>query len=409
RFSRDWSSDVCSSDLQLLAGGNLELPGHQVGARDQFRDRVFYLQTGVHFQEVEVFVLIHQELHGAGTDIVAGFGGLYGSFTHASTQVRVNEGRGGFFDHLLVAALNGAVPLTQIDGVAMLVGKDLNFDVTGTDQGFLQDQLATAEGVFRFRACGFDLTSQLGLLKHQPHATTATAGGGLDHDREADTLGFADQFFITLVIPFVTGDTGHICFQHGQFGQALATHQLNGIHRRADKFEAGGLTGPGKIGVFRQKTIAGVHRIGAGFTAGFDNVVGEQIGLANRCWANASRFVGQLHVGCVNIGLTVDRDSPKTHGFGGADDSYRNFATVGDEYFGEHEVPSNPWLLFSPSQFRRGWGRALRPGAARICVLVRGLRPSPYAAALTLSPMGEGTVHAASNSPKSPSSAGASG
>jgi hypothetical protein len=39
------------------------------------------------------------------------------------------RGGGGFFQHLLVAALQRAVALAQMDGVALAVAEDLDLDV----------------------------------------------------------------------------------------------------------------------------------------------------------------------------------------------------------------------------------------------------------------------------------------
>ncbi|KAG1247821.1 hypothetical protein G6F65_019957 [Rhizopus arrhizus] len=67
---------VALLDRQLLAGGDLQLLGHQVDAGDHFGDRMLHLDAGVHFDEVEAAVLV-QELERAGAavaDAHAGFG-----------------------------------------------------------------------------------------------------------------------------------------------------------------------------------------------------------------------------------------------------------------------------------------------------------------------------------------------
>ena len=50
----------------------LDLPLDEVGAGDHLRDGVLYLQPSVHFHEVKVEVLVHDELDGAGADVVHG-------------------------------------------------------------------------------------------------------------------------------------------------------------------------------------------------------------------------------------------------------------------------------------------------------------------------------------------------
>ncbi|KAG0927779.1 hypothetical protein G6F31_017928 [Rhizopus arrhizus] len=48
---------VALLDRQLLAGGDLQLLGHQVDAGDHFGDRMLHLDAGVHFNEIELAVL----------------------------------------------------------------------------------------------------------------------------------------------------------------------------------------------------------------------------------------------------------------------------------------------------------------------------------------------------------------
>ena len=52
-----------------------------------------------------------------------------GLLPHLTAHFRRDQRRGRLFDHLLVAALDGALPLEKVDHVAMLVGKDLEFDM----------------------------------------------------------------------------------------------------------------------------------------------------------------------------------------------------------------------------------------------------------------------------------------
>jgi hypothetical protein len=49
-----------------------------------------------------------------------------------------------------VPALYGAVPLAQVNGVAMAVCKNLDFYVPGFDDRFFDDQFVVTEGLFGF-------------------------------------------------------------------------------------------------------------------------------------------------------------------------------------------------------------------------------------------------------------------
>ena len=96
---------------------------------------------------------------------------------------------GGLFDKLLVAALDAALALAQRDHPAVVVGEDLELDVPGVLEEFLDVDAAVAE-----RGLGFDRRHGQGILKGDivvgdAHPAPAAAGYGFDHHRIADPLG----------------------------------------------------------------------------------------------------------------------------------------------------------------------------------------------------------------------------
>ena len=72
RHSMAWpriSTGAAHDVRQLLARGNQDLALHQVDAGDELRNRMLHLDARVHLDEVEVAVLVHQELDGAGVGV----------------------------------------------------------------------------------------------------------------------------------------------------------------------------------------------------------------------------------------------------------------------------------------------------------------------------------------------------
>jgi hypothetical protein len=110
-------------------GGDRELPGHEVDAVDELGDRVLDLQAGVHLEEVELAVVADEELAGAGADVVAPPGGGDRGRAHARAQLGVDRGARRLLDDLLVAALDRAVALAEVDDSCRGVGEDLDLDV----------------------------------------------------------------------------------------------------------------------------------------------------------------------------------------------------------------------------------------------------------------------------------------
>jgi hypothetical protein len=73
--------------------------------------------------------LLDDELHRAGAHVVHGTGRCHRGLAHLLAQLGRHAGCGGFFQHLLVAALHGTVALEQVHAVAMRVAKHLDLNV----------------------------------------------------------------------------------------------------------------------------------------------------------------------------------------------------------------------------------------------------------------------------------------
>ena len=95
-----------------LARGHKDLFAHQVDTENTFRNRVFDLKSGVHFDEVELAVLI-EKLDGAGADIVDVGHGIRTDLADPGAGFGVDGGAGRFLEHLLVTALQGTIPLAR--------------------------------------------------------------------------------------------------------------------------------------------------------------------------------------------------------------------------------------------------------------------------------------------------------
>ncbi len=108
--------------VEGFALGDEDLGTDKIDAGDHLRHRVLDLDARVHLDEEPLMrVHIDEEFHGAGvlvTDLAAEPGGGVAEFAN---DARVEVDGGGDLDHFLVAALDGAVALVQVDDVAMFV------------------------------------------------------------------------------------------------------------------------------------------------------------------------------------------------------------------------------------------------------------------------------------------------
>ena len=97
-----------------------------------------------------------------------------------------DDRRGRFLEDLLVAALQRAVALAEVDRVAVAVAEHLEFDVARVGEIFLHVDGVVAERRARFGRCLAHQAFELVFVRHDLHAAAAAAGCGLDQDRIAD-------------------------------------------------------------------------------------------------------------------------------------------------------------------------------------------------------------------------------
>ena len=126
--------------------------------------------------------------------------------------------------------------------------------------------------------------------------------------------------------------------------------------------------------LLRQKAVAGMHRLGAGFAAGLDDPLDAQIALGRRRRADRHRLVGLAHMQRLGIGIGIDRDGRDPHPPRRSDDPAGDLAAIGDQDFVEHlNVPrldrSSPRLV--TAEYCRASSRGFR-AACRAAWRARG-------------------------------------
>ena len=172
------------------SGRHLDLLPDQVEVGDYLLgDRVLHLDSGVHFHEVEVAVLVHQELDGSRPLVFDEFGCLDRRSSHLLAKLVGHEGRWGLLGQLLVPSLHRAVTLGKVTGSSLVVTDDLNLDVPGFFDQLLHVHAVVAEGCLGLLTCGIPGGLQVLLLPDRAHALSSSSGSRLEHDRVTDLLG----------------------------------------------------------------------------------------------------------------------------------------------------------------------------------------------------------------------------
>ena len=259
---------------QPLPRGDPQLLGDEVEAGDALGDRVLDLQAGVGLEEPEACrrSVVGEELHGAGADVVDRLRGGHGRGGQLGPQGVVHHRGRRLLDHLLVAALQRALPLAQRPHGAVRVGEHLHLDVPARLDVGLAEHGGVAERRRRLGAGGRDRAGQLGERAHDAHAPPAAARRRLDQHRQ---VGLGDRGRVEL------GQHRHAGVGHELLGLDLGAHRGDRGRRRADPGQPGVEHRLRERGVLRQEAVAGVDGVGAG-ACGRRRSAGRRAGRCRR-------------------------------------------------------------------------------------------------------------------------------
>lgn len=103
------------------------------------------LQARVHFDEVERPVFV-EELERSRAPVADRPAGAGAAFADRLDRLAIDPGSGRLLHDLLVPPLHGAIAFAQPDRLAVMVGKDLDFDVARLLQEALHVEIGIAEG-----------------------------------------------------------------------------------------------------------------------------------------------------------------------------------------------------------------------------------------------------------------------
>src|SRR5262249_33474460 len=139
-------ANVCLRERQRRASRDHELFAHEIAFRNQFRHWMLNLQARVHLEKIEIACRIsEQKLNRPRAGVVHRTSDLHGSSAHALTEFGIVYRRRTFFDHFLMAALNGTLALAEMDHVAVRVAEDLYLDVPRTFNRFFEIERRVAK------------------------------------------------------------------------------------------------------------------------------------------------------------------------------------------------------------------------------------------------------------------------
>ena len=122
----------------------------------------------------------------------------------------------------------------------------------------------------------------------------------------------------------------------GRGNKGLGPGFADGVPAGADEFDAGFGALVGKVGVFRQKAVAGVQSIAAGGLGHGQKGVLVEVALRGLGRADAHRLVGQLDMKRLRVRLRVHGYRLDAHFPAGPQHPQGDLAPVGDQYPLQH-------------------------------------------------------------------------
>ena len=294
------------------------------------------LQAGIHFHEEETvgpqaLGTIGDEFHRAGAEIPHRTPGLDRRLAEGSADL-VGHARGRrLLDDLLVPALHRAVPLEEMEDVAVLVAEDLHFDMPRCGDVALDQHARIAEGIARLALAGGQGLLEIGMLVDAPHALAAATGHGLDQHGIADLVGLLAQERRVLDLAVIARHHRHPGLLDERLGGILQPHRPHGGGRRPDEHNPRDGTGLGEIGVLREKAIAGMQAFRPAPARHVEDPFRHEIALPRWRGADIVGFVGIGHERGLRIGIGMDRDHAHAHPSRGPGDAECDFTAIGNQ------------------------------------------------------------------------------
>ncbi len=169
---------------------------------------------------------------------------------HRGAQRRIERRRRRLLEHLLVAALHRALALAERDDGAVRVGEQLDLHMPRPLEIALAEDRVVPERGPGLAPCGSERFVELVRRADDAHAASASTGGRLDQQREADLLRRPARQH---------RDTGRA--RSLLRGELVAAGPKRG-RRRSDPCQSGGEHRLRESGALGEEAVPGVHRVG---------------------------------------------------------------------------------------------------------------------------------------------------
>src|SRR3990172_11318138 len=190
------SVDGLLTHRQGLPFSDMNLFTDNVDPRDNLRNGMFNLKSRIHFEKMEILLLINEELHGPGIRVAGLFPQPHGCDAHCTSCSIIDDRRRRFLDNLLVSPLDGSIPLTHILHIPVMVGEYLNLNMMGIFDIFLYVDPLVGKSLFCFRLGHLIGLSKLRFTADNPHSLSPSSSGSLQKDRKSNLPCRLERFLL---------------------------------------------------------------------------------------------------------------------------------------------------------------------------------------------------------------------
>src|SRR2546425_2402150 len=325
-------ADVGLAEPERLAGGDSELGGNEVDARQHLGHRVLDLDARVHLDEVEAAAgRLQHELDGAGVAMADVADEAQRRLAHGGAECRHHRGRRRLLQQLLVASLERAVALAEMDAGALGIGHDLYLHVADALEEALDVERGIAECGARLSLGADERVRKLRWRADDAHAPAAAARRCLQEQRIAD--GASDYRYLVhgRNRPVGARDHRHADFRGKLAGPDLVPHLLDDRRRRAHEAEPVLLARLREGRVLGEEALTRMNGVAARAARGRQKGRDVEVARAGRWRPDADGAVRQPRVDGLAVRRRAHRDGLQPELPAGADDANRDLTTVGDE------------------------------------------------------------------------------
>src|SRR5262249_7103379 len=148
--------------------------------------------------------------------------------------------------------------LPEVDGVTVLVGEDLDLNVTRLLDVFFEVDTAILERLLRFLTGGVEPGLKAQIVVGDAHTASAAAGRRLDEYRIAHFAGQRQRLLGAFEQARAAGHNRDAGLLRHLARLVLVAQALHGLRRRADEGDTAFAADIGEVGVLGQEPITGV-------------------------------------------------------------------------------------------------------------------------------------------------------